>query len=134
ELFLRENARRRGMGAGLVWGREGLTGEDGRGAISPAMANSVMMFEVLGFPKDQEEVQLARRSIDKLLVVKADEAYCQPCVSPVWDTVLACHALLEAGAEGGAGGQGEGSGGQGGGGICARAVRGLRWLERAQGP
>ena len=27
------------------------------------------------------------------------EAYCQPCVSPVWDTSLTCHALLEAGGE-----------------------------------
>ncbi len=27
----------------------------------------------------------------------AHEAYCQPCVSPVWDTGLVCHALLEAG-------------------------------------
>jgi squalene-hopene/tetraprenyl-beta-curcumene cyclase len=32
-----------------------------------------------------------------LLVGSDDEAYCQPCVSPVWDTVLACHALLEVG-------------------------------------
>ena len=31
----------------------------------------------------------ARASIDKLLVVKDDEAYCQPCLSPVWDTALA---------------------------------------------
>ena len=29
----------------------------------------------------------------------SDEAYCQPCLSPVWDTALACHALLEAGGE-----------------------------------
>ncbi len=28
-----------------------------------------------------------------------DEAYCQPCVSPIWDTGLACHALLETGDE-----------------------------------
>ena len=27
------------------------------------------------------------------------EAYCQPCVSPVWDTALTCHALIEAGGE-----------------------------------
>ena len=27
------------------------------------------------------------------------EAYCQPCVSPIWDTGLVCHALLEAGGE-----------------------------------
>ena len=26
-----------------------------------------------------------------------DEAYCQPCVSPVWDTALVAHALMEAG-------------------------------------
>ena len=32
-------------------------------------------------------------------MIKADEAYCQPCVSPVWDTGLVCHALLEAGDE-----------------------------------
>ena len=25
-----------------------------------------------------------------------DEAYCQPCVSPIWDTALAAHAMMEA--------------------------------------
>ena len=40
---------------------------------------------------------IARKSLEKLLVIKDDEAYCQPCVSPVWDTALACHALLEVG-------------------------------------
>ena len=40
---------------------------------------------------------LARAAIDKLVVVDEREAYCQPCVSPVWDTALVCHALLEAG-------------------------------------
>ena len=43
------------------------------------------------------EAAIARASVDKLLVVEDDEAYCQPCVSPVWDTALACHALLEIG-------------------------------------
>ncbi len=42
---------------------------------------------------------VARKSLDKLLVIKDDEAYCQPCVSPVWDTALACHALLEVGGD-----------------------------------
>jgi squalene-hopene/tetraprenyl-beta-curcumene cyclase len=32
-------------------------------------------------------------------VIREDEAYCQPCVSPVWDTALTCHALFEAGGE-----------------------------------
>ena len=36
-------------------------------------------------------------TIEKLLVIKEDEAYCQPCLSPVWDTALAAHALMETG-------------------------------------
>jgi squalene-hopene/tetraprenyl-beta-curcumene cyclase len=35
--------------------------------------------------------------VQKLLVEKADSAYCQPCLSPVWDTALAAHAMVEAG-------------------------------------
>ena len=73
-----------------------LNGEDGLGAIYPAMANSVMMYAVLGYPETHPNRAIARRSVEKLLVIKEDEAYCQPCVSPVWDTGLAVHALLEA--------------------------------------
>ncbi|MFN3076139.1 MAG: squalene--hopene cyclase [Alphaproteobacteria bacterium] len=79
---------------------ERLNGEDGLGAIFPAMANSVMMFDVLGYPRDHPDYVTARASIDKLLVVHGDIAYCQPCVSPVWDTGLVMHALLEAGVPG----------------------------------
>ncbi len=74
-----------------------LNGEDGLGAIYPAMANSVMMYAALGYAADDAVRATARRSVEKLLVVKEHEAYCQPCVSPVWDTALAAHALLEAG-------------------------------------
>ncbi len=42
---------------------------------------------------------MTRRGLDKLLVIGEHEAYCQPCVSPVWDTSLTCHALIEAGGE-----------------------------------
>jgi squalene-hopene/tetraprenyl-beta-curcumene cyclase len=74
---------------------ERLNGEDGLGAIYPAMANSVMMYAALGYPEDHPERAIARHSIEKLLIVGDEEAYCQPCVSPVWDTALAAHALLE---------------------------------------
>ncbi|NVN87695.1 MAG: squalene--hopene cyclase [Rhodopseudomonas sp.] len=76
---------------------ERLNGEDGLGAIYPPMANTVMMYKVLGYPEDYPGRVITRRGIDKLLVINDDEAYCQPCVSPVWDTSLTCHALLEAG-------------------------------------
>ena len=78
---------------------ERLNGEDGLGAIYPAMANSVMMLDCLGYAEDHPHRAIARASVEKLLVIKDDEAYCQPCVSPVWDTALAAHAMLEAGGE-----------------------------------
>jgi squalene-hopene/tetraprenyl-beta-curcumene cyclase len=81
------------------WVTQRLNGEDGLGAIYPAMANSVMMYDVLGYPEDHPDRAIARKSIDNLLVIKDDEAYCQPCVSPVWDTALAAHAMLEVGSD-----------------------------------
>src|SRR5206468_2151943 len=89
--------RQRAIAAAVSFVTERLNGEDGLGAIFPAMANSVMMFDVLGYSRDHQDYRTARASIDRLLVLKPDEAYCQPCVSPVWDTALACHALLDVG-------------------------------------
>jgi len=59
------------------------------------MANTVMMFDALGYAPDHAHRAIARLSVDKLLIVRDDEAYCQPCVSPIWDTALAAHALME---------------------------------------
>jgi squalene-hopene/tetraprenyl-beta-curcumene cyclase len=78
---------------------ERLNGEDGLGAIFPAMVNALLMFDVLGLPPDGPRVRTARGAVEKLLMIKDDEAYCQPCLSPVWDTALAAHALLEVGGE-----------------------------------
>jgi len=88
--------RKRAIEACVAFVTERLNGEDGLGAIYPAMANSVMMFDALGYAQDHPDRAIARLSVEKLLVIKDDEAYCQPCVSPVWDTALACHALMEA--------------------------------------
>jgi squalene-hopene/tetraprenyl-beta-curcumene cyclase len=57
----------------------------------------VMMYDALGFSPDHPQRATARRALDKLLVVREDEAYCQPCVSPVWDTSLVVHTLMETG-------------------------------------
>jgi squalene-hopene/tetraprenyl-beta-curcumene cyclase len=79
------------------WVTQRLNGVDGLGAIYPAMANSVMMYDALGYAPDHPSLAAARESIERLLIVKGDELYCQPCVSPVWDTALAAHAMLEVG-------------------------------------
>ncbi|MCT6814612.1 squalene--hopene cyclase, partial [Bombella apis] len=68
----------------------------GLGAIYPAMANVIMMYRTLGVPDDDPRVVQAWEAVQGLLVVKDDEAYCQPCVSPVWDTGLSGLAMLEA--------------------------------------
>jgi squalene-hopene/tetraprenyl-beta-curcumene cyclase len=78
---------------------ERLNGEDGLGGIYPAIANSVMMFDTLGYAPDHPDAATAWRALRKLLVVEPDRAYCQPCLSPVWDTSLAGHAMAEAGAD-----------------------------------
>ena len=74
---------------------ERLNGEDGLGAIYPAMANSVMMFDTLGYSPEHPHAAIAWASVRKLLVIEPERAYCQPCLSPVWDTGLAGHALAE---------------------------------------
>ena len=99
EPLFSKNMRDRAIKAAVTFCTERLNGEDGLGAIFPPMANVVMMFDVLGYPPDHPDRAVARRALDKLLVIREHEAYCQPCVSPVWDTALACHTLLEAGGD-----------------------------------
>jgi len=89
-----EALRKRAIAKVVDFVSERLNGKDGLGAIFPAMANACMMFDVLG---DKEKAAIARDSVERLLVIKDDEAYCQPCVSPVWDSVLAAQALLDVG-------------------------------------
>ncbi|NOT11823.1 MAG: squalene--hopene cyclase [Methylococcaceae bacterium] len=78
------------------WMVERLNGEDGLGCIFPAMVNAYAALLLLDFPKDHDYVVTARKAIDKLLVINEHDAFCQPCVSPVWDTGLAALALQEA--------------------------------------
>jgi squalene-hopene/tetraprenyl-beta-curcumene cyclase len=85
------------------------------------MANSVMMFDALGFPPEHPDRAIARTSVAKLVVHAPedghpDEIYCQPCMSPVWDTALAAHALMEAGDAA----------------SEASALKGLAWLKPLQ--
>jgi squalene-hopene/tetraprenyl-beta-curcumene cyclase len=99
EPYFPKRLRARAMAKAVNFVEERLNGEDGLGAIYPPMANTVMMYEVLGFPADYPPRAVTRAGIDKLLVIGDDEAYCQPCVSPVWDTSLTAHALIEAGGD-----------------------------------
>ncbi|MBV8061517.1 MAG: squalene--hopene cyclase [Alphaproteobacteria bacterium] len=92
--------RRKAMDKCVAWVKERLNGEDGLGGIYPAMANAVMMYDVLNFDPQHPDAKIARRSVEKLVVDDGvKRAYCQPCLSPIWDTGLATHAMLDAGAD-----------------------------------
>jgi squalene-hopene/tetraprenyl-beta-curcumene cyclase len=97
EPFFPKRLRESAIAKAVAFVDARLNGEDGLGAIFPAMAYSAMMYDALGVPRSDPRMGQIFAAIDKLLVVADDEAYCQPCVSPVWDTALACHALIEVG-------------------------------------
>ena len=95
--FFPKKLREKSIKRAVEFVEERLNGEDGLGAIYPAMANSVMMFDVLGYPEDHPSRAIARKSVEKLVTPADHETYVQPCLSPVWDTALSAHALLETG-------------------------------------
>ncbi len=99
------------------WFVERLNGTDGLGGIFPAMVNAYEALLALGYPKDHPYCDTARTALRGLLLERRDgTAYCQPCLSPVWDTVLSGMALQSAG---GARAQ-------------ATADAGLQWLVERQ--
>jgi squalene-hopene/tetraprenyl-beta-curcumene cyclase len=116
EPYFPKRARLRAIDRAVAFARERLNGDDGLGGIYPAMANALMMFDCLGVPKDDPGVVMARQAVQKLLELEPGRSFVQPCLSPVWDTGLACLALIEAG----------------GAAADASVRRGLEWLVGLQ--
>ncbi|MGH6834209.1 MAG: squalene--hopene cyclase [Methylocella sp.] len=114
--YFPKSLRKRAIDRAVAFVKERLNGEDGLGAIFPAMTYSALMFDTLGYRRQDPRMVQVLNAIDKLLVVHDGEAYSQPCVSPVWDTALACHALMEAG----------------GAAMAPRVRAALSWLEPLQ--
>src|SRR5437763_8451063 len=97
EPFFPADSRRRAIDKAVAFVTQRLNGEDGLGGIFPAIANAAMMFDCLGYPPDHPDRVTAAAALRKLVIIDGEQGYCQPCLSPVWDTALACHALMEAG-------------------------------------
>ncbi len=108
--------RARATRAAELWVLDRLNGEDGLGAIFPAMVNALEAMAILGYPSDDPRRVTAKRALQKLLVIGPSSAYCQPCVSPVWDTALATLAMQESGCAA----------------SIAAATRALDWLQTEQ--
>ncbi|RDI97521.1 squalene--hopene cyclase [Dyella solisilvae] len=89
--------RRKAVQRAEQWFLPRLNGEDGLGAIFPPMVNALEAMELLGYAKDHPARATCLKSLQKLIVHRDDgTAYCQPCVSPLWDTGWAAMALLRA--------------------------------------
>jgi squalene-hopene/tetraprenyl-beta-curcumene cyclase len=95
ESFIPSGFRNKALKKAEAWFVERLNGEDGLGGIFPAMVNAYEALLLLGYAENHELVITARKAIDKLLVVNEKDAYCQPCLSPIWDTALVALALQE---------------------------------------
>lgn len=116
DVLIPKSTRARAIKRAENWVLERLNGEDGLGAIFPALVNALEMMVILGYPADDARRVTAKRALERLLVNNVSHAYCQPCVSPVWDTGLASLAM------------------QATGGATAHSAwgRGLDWLKTKQ--
>ena len=95
EHLIPKMVRRRALRVAEKWIVERLNGTDGLGAIFPAMVNALEALTCLGYPANHRYRRDAKQALEKLLIIDDESAYCQPCVSPVWDTALAALTLLE---------------------------------------
>ena len=77
------------------WFLSRMNEEHGIGGIFPAMVNVYESLVILGYPKNHPARQDARKAIDNLLAERGASVYCQPCLSPVWDTSLATQTMIE---------------------------------------
>jgi squalene-hopene/tetraprenyl-beta-curcumene cyclase len=86
--------RRRAVDRAAAWMIERLGGSDGLSAILPAMVNSVLALKCLGRGESDPLMREQLAHLDALVLSnEAGELRMQPCVSPVWDTVLGAYAL-----------------------------------------
>ena len=95
EPFIPRKIRKAALNRAEAWFIERLNGTDGLGAIFPAMVNAHEALACLGYPPDHSHRMMTKLALKELLVYEDGRAYCQPCVSPVWDTALASLALQE---------------------------------------
>ncbi|WP_088510049.1 squalene--hopene cyclase [Burkholderia ubonensis] len=97
EPLLPRRLRQRAIRHAEAWCAERMNGEDGLGGIFPPIVYSYQMMEVLGYPEDHPLRRDCEHALEKLLVTRADgSVYCQPCLSPVWDTAWSTMALEQA--------------------------------------
>jgi len=91
--------RRRALKRAEQWMLERFEGTDGLAAIFPAMLNSLIALKALGYPDDHPDIRRAEAALKKHEHEEKDSVRIEPCLSPVWDTVIAMICLAESGVQ-----------------------------------
>jgi squalene-hopene/tetraprenyl-beta-curcumene cyclase len=79
------------------WMLERFEGADGLAAIFPAMLNSLIALQSLGYSNDHFQVVRALNELKKLQHETENDVRIEPCFSPVWDTAIVMICLHESG-------------------------------------
>ena len=79
------------------WMLQRMEDSEGLGAIFPSMVYSLIVFRLLGYADNHPHVKRADDQLRDFFIEEGDTIRLQPCLSPVWDTGIAMHALAETG-------------------------------------
>jgi squalene-hopene/tetraprenyl-beta-curcumene cyclase len=85
--------RAKAIDAATQWMVERLESSDGLAAIFPAMMNSIMALNELGYGLDHPLLQREIERFENLIIEEDDTLRLQPCHSPVWDTAISAFAI-----------------------------------------
>jgi len=89
--------RRKAIERAVKWSEARMNGEDGFGGIFPPMVYAYEMMVLMGYAKDHPLRRDCMDALKKLVVHRDDgSSYCQPCLSPIWDTAWSVMALEQA--------------------------------------
>ena len=100
EIFAQKGVhpfRKRALKRAEQWMLERFEGSDGLAAIFPAMLNSIIALQALGYPKDHPILQRELKELMRLQHETEDSVRIEPCFSPVWDTAIVTICLAESG-------------------------------------
>jgi squalene-hopene/tetraprenyl-beta-curcumene cyclase len=81
------------------WMIERFEGTDGLAAIFPGMLYSLIALKALGYPDDHPLVRQTEAVLAKHAHEDKDTWRIEPCLSPVWDTVITLICLAESGVD-----------------------------------
>ena len=89
--------RQRAIRKCMEWVVERTRYTDGLAAIYPPMMYTVMAMDLLGYAPEHPDRNEAENQFASLMVDDGKRFFFQPCLSVVWDTAIAAHALGESG-------------------------------------